>query len=130
MQGNQSHILDASALLALIKNEKGAEIVEKHIENSIISTVNYAEIVAYFIRANISEEDINLMLNGIVNEIVNFNEEQSITSGLLIAKTNKYGLSFGDRACLALAIQMNLPVLTADKSWSKIKSNIEIKIIR
>jgi PIN domain nuclease of toxin-antitoxin system len=62
--------------------------------------------------------------------IEDFNIEQAIIAGSFISVTKDYGLSLGDRACLALAKYKNIPVLTADKTWTKLNLGIKIKLIR
>ncbi len=62
--------------------------------------------------------------------VEDFNIEQTIIAGSFISATKDYGLSLGDRACLALAKYKNIPVLTADKTWSKLNLGIKIKLIR
>jgi len=127
-------ILDASCVIALINKEKGHEIVEKHLEKAIISTVNFAEVITVVNRELFKteterEEGLNL-ISETLPEVIDFNYEQAIICAGLDSITKKYGLSLGDRACLALAKYKNLPVLTADKSWEKLKLGVKIKLIR
>jgi PIN domain nuclease of toxin-antitoxin system len=51
-------------------------------------------------------------------------------AGSLIAKTEKYGLSLGDRSCLALAIALKAPVYTTEQAWKSLKVGIPIHVIR
>ena len=44
--------------------------------------------------------------------------------------TRPYGLSLGDRACLALAIQRKAAVYTTDAAWKNLNLGIEINVIR
>ena len=124
-------ILDSSAFLALINKEEGSEIVANLLKDTIISSVNVAEIVAKLVEQfNMAEEDIEKVLN-IGFEEKAFDHKQAALSGIIRNKTKKLGLSLGDRACLALGISLGLPVLTADKNWSKIEElDLVIKIIR
>lgn len=46
------------------------------------------------------------------------------------ATTRQLGLSLADRACLALARQLSLPVLTADHAWAEAALELEVKLIR
>ena len=126
-------VIDSSAIIALLEEEDGFDIVEKHLANSIISSVNFSEVIAVINRKVIdtkaAEESIKLLKNTLAH-IVDFDSEQAYIAAMLDKTTKKQGLSFGDRACLALAKYKNLPALTADKVWKKLKVDVEIQIIR
>jgi PIN domain nuclease of toxin-antitoxin system len=127
-------VLDASSVIALINREKGCEIVEKYLEDSIISTVNFAEVIAVVNRELFKTEADRIeglkLITDTLPQIIDFDVNQAIISGEFDSITRKYGLSLGDRACLALAKYKNIPVLTADKTWSKLNLGIKIKLIR
>jgi PIN domain nuclease of toxin-antitoxin system len=44
--------------------------------------------------------------------------------------TRPYGLSLGDRACLALAIRRKATVYTTDAAWKNLNLGIEVEVIR
>lgn len=123
-------VLDASALIALIFQEKGTELVERHLPQAIISAVNLSEVVAFMIRKGHESQSIVNLLMDLAIPVETFDEEQSYIAGQLIATTNAKGLSFGDRACIALAIQKKHPVLTADRVWGSLSLDVLIQIIR
>ncbi len=123
-------VLDSSALIALIGEEKGSGVVEKYITNSEISTVNLAEVVSYMIRHGMEKETATSLLKDISIPTVDFDESQAFIAAGLILKTKSKGLSLGDRACLALAMQRNAMVLTGDKVWTELNLDVKIKLIR
>jgi len=127
-------VLDASSVIALINREKGCEIVEKYLEEAIISTVNFAEVISVVNRELFKSEADRIeglkLITDTLPQIIDFDVNQAIISGEIDSITKKYGLSLGDRACLALAKYKNIPVLTADKTWSKLNLGIKIKLIR
>ena len=127
-------VLDASSVIALINREKGCEIVEKYLEEAIISTVNFAEVISVVNRELFKSEADRIeglkLITDTLPQIIDFDVNQAIISGELDSITKKYSLSLGDRACLALAKYKNIPVLTADKTWSKLNLGIKIKLIR
>ena len=127
-------VLDASSVIALINREKGCEIVEKYLEEAIISTVNFAEVISVVNRELFKSEADRIeglkLITDTLPQIIDFDINQAIISGELDSITKKYGLSLGDRACLALAKYKNIPALTADKTWSKLNLGIKIKLIR
>jgi ribonuclease VapC len=122
-------VLDASALLAYLFRESGHEIVEKYIENACISTVNLSEVAGRFIRDGIDATPVIQHINKTSIEIVPFTQAHALHAADFILKTQRYGLSLGDRACLGLAAARNLAALTADIAWSEIEG-IDVKVIQ
>ncbi len=123
-------VLDASAVLALINKEPGHIAVEKILTQSVISAVNLSEVIAVLVDIGMDVKDVETIVYGIINDIVPFDHKQSVVAGALRKETKQLGLSLGDRACLALAKVLRVPVLTADKIWSKVNVGIEVKLIR
>lgn len=123
-------VLDASALLALLLEEPGNILVEKHIAFSMISAVNLSEVFATLTTVGIPQSDLESLVGSLVPEIIPFDEKQAHSAAIMRKDTKQFGLSLGDRACLSLAKIKNVPVLTADKIWEKLKVGVEIKIIR
>ena len=131
MQLKNKILLDTSALLALLKKEPGHEIVSNIIAISTISSVNLSELITVLTRAGVSENDIDEIITDLVPEIIPFCGDISIKTGKISKLTQGYGLSLGDRACLATAIQLGLPVYTADKIWAELDlPNVKINLIR
>ena len=122
-------VLDASAVIALLRREPGAELVEKAIGDAEISAVNYAEIVSYYSHARKPESEIDAMLGNLPFVVVPVDERLGRLAGHLRAVTSGSGLSLGDRFCLALAKQQKLSVLTADREWQTIAEAVGVKII-
>ena len=124
-------VVDTSAIIALINREKGAEIVEKHLDSSIISSVNFSELLTVLQREVFkdSREFFELIKSAFLH-IENFDSKQAEIAASLDKITKDYGLSLGDRACLALAKSKNLPVLTADKAWKSLEIGVKIQLIR
>lgn len=123
-------ILDASALIALLFEEKGMTLVESHLPHAQISSVNLTEVVSFLIKQGITEQETTGLIEDLALTIVDYDPPQAFLAGALISKTMHKGLSLGDRACLALAIQHDLPVLTADKTWAELHLPVKIKLIR
>jgi PIN domain nuclease of toxin-antitoxin system len=110
-------ILDASALLALLNSEKGAEEVEKLLPNSVMSTVNVAEVIAELDKKlDISAEEGKQMIETTIDKIIPFDFSQSVEAGRLRRLTESLGLSLGDRACIALGIATGYTIYTTDKA--------------
>lgn len=123
-------VIDSSAILALLNKEKGAEIVEKKLDGAIISSVNFSEVLVVAARNGLDQEKLAALLKNIFPNIVDFDFKQAAIAASLDKITKKHGLSFGDRACLALAKQENCAVLTADKAWKKLDVGVVVEVIR
>lgn len=129
-------VLDASAFLAYLRDEPGAEIVENALINGCyISIINWLEVLSKIVDLGESPEEVikRLRDEGLLEnslEIIACNEEDAITIAKFRVLTKSAGLSLGDRACLALGKRLNLPVLTADKVWTRLSLGITITLIR
>ena len=123
-------ILDASAILAVVNRERGAEVVEGELPDVVVSTVNLAEVVTRMTDAGWPEDSIREELKVLNGTVVPFSEEDAIATGLLRPLTRSRGLSLGDRACIALGWRTGHRVLTADRAWAGLDLGIEIGLIR
>jgi len=125
-------VLDASAVLVYLNQEPGWQAVEATLlaGESIISTVNYAEVVAKLAEKGVSEDDIRLVLGCLKLRIIDFTPALALASGLLRPATKTFGLSLGDRVCLALAQDLDCPVLTTDRAWESLTLGIKVVLIR
>lgn len=123
-------VLDASAVLAGLRNETGGERVLPVMETSLLSAVNLAEVATRLLDLGVSAADIDGLPERLRCEVVPFDEGLALSAGLLRVQTRHLGLSVGDRACLALAQREGLPVLTADRAWAKLDVGVEVVLIR
>jgi len=123
-------VIDASALLALLNSEPGADKVARAIPGAAISALNLSEVVGKLCSAGLPEKSIRQALLGLGLEVVPFDEEQAYEAGMLRTATDGAGLSLGDRGCLGLARKLGLPALTADRSWLKLLAGITVRVIR
>lgn len=123
-------VLDASAILALLKRETGADRVKAVLDRAAVSAVNIAEVQSKLIDLGLSRQAAEERIRILGCGIIPFSDEQAIEAGSLIAQTRSYGLSLGDRACLALAIDRKATVYTTDKAWKSLNLGIRIEVIR
>lgn len=123
------NVLDASAILAYLYNETGAETVEPLLENSIISRVNATEVLTRLVYDGLNVVEARETFDKLNLGVAEFDEKQSLKAAELRPLTKHLGLSLGDRCCLALAILRNLPAVTADKNWANL-ALCEIEVIR
>ncbi len=116
------HVMDASAVLAVLNSEPGQKKVIPILMESAISSVNLTEVAAKLIESGMDQASAQLAVAVLgIGEILPFTEELAWEAARLRPLTKQYGLSLGDRACLALAIKLKVPAITADKEWSKLK---------
>lgn len=123
-------MFDSSALLAITFNENGAARAEAVLKGGILSTVNASELVARFVEVGAKESQARQWLLRFGLDIRPFDQELAIATGLLRATTKHFGLSLGDRACIALAQQLDRPVITADQRWSTLDLGVDVQQIR
>jgi len=125
-----SVVLDASALLALLLNEAGAETVKARLPGAFISGVNYAEVLTRSIDLGKRQEETIHQIGRLRLDHWPFDAEQAVIAASLREATRPRGLSLADRACLALALSRQLPVLTADREWQDLDVGVKIELIR
>ena len=124
-------VLDSSAVLALLNREPGADkLPAELLSTATCSTVNLAEVHSKLVSRGISEREAWSASLSSIGECVDFTQEQARIAGDLVVQTRSLGLSLGDRACLALALDMGAPVYTADRAWKRLKLQIPIHVIR
>ena len=123
-------VIDASALLALIFREAGAEIVADQLVFGLVSTVNLSEVLARLNLAGYPQERLLRALADAEVTIVPFDLDQAQAAAALISETRHAGLGLGDRACLALARTRAQSALTADRAWASLSIGIDVQTIR
>jgi PIN domain nuclease of toxin-antitoxin system len=123
-------VLDASAVLALILDETGADKVEAHLDGAVVSAVNLAEVGAKMLERGSSLEAVDAELRAAGIEVVPFDEAHALEAARLRPLTRAWGLSLGDRACLALGGLTGCPVLTTDREWAQAGLPLDIRLIR
>jgi PIN domain nuclease of toxin-antitoxin system len=124
-------VLDASAILAFLQRERGADILTNEVlDRAIASTVNLAEVQTKLVKGGFSTDEAWEQTLSVVTAAEPYIDLHAKTAGSLITTTEKYGLSLGDRSCLALAIALNAPVYTTVQAWRNLKVGIPIHVIR
>jgi len=122
-------VLDASAIIAMLRGERGAAKVAAAIAGARVSSVNYAEVVSHFIHAGMPEQQVDAMLDPLPLTVVPTDKALAQIAGRLRASTAEAGLSLGDRFCLALARRDGLPAWTSDQNWKKVADAVDVKVV-
>lgn len=124
-------LLDASAVLALLQDEVGADTVAQAMRSgAAVVSVNLSEVATKLCDGGLSDDEIGQVLDGLKIEVLGFGPEDARTAGLLRRVTRARGLSLGDRACLAVGVRRGLTVLTADAAWVGLVPAVDIVPIR
>lgn len=126
-------VLDASAILAFLQDEEGAERVEEHLDRAtsgatpgVLCIVNLTEVLEVLPDALTSPL---FGPSGLV-EVVGITQEQAKWAASIKEITRPAGLSLADRLCLAVAHDTNSSAVTADRAWSEVDLGVTVVQIR
>jgi ribonuclease VapC len=125
-----SYVLDASALLALLRSEAGADAVAARLSSAAIGSVNLSEVAAKLMAEGVPIEVVRGSVESFDLDVHPFDTNLAYRAAVLREVTGKRGLSLGDRACLALAERLEATALTADRAWTEAGLETSIEIIR
>ena len=123
-------VLDASALLVLLKDEPGHAEVAAALGGAAISAVNLAEVAGKLTERGMPIEAAREALVGLGLDVHAFELEDALAVGRLRGETRDAGLSLGDRACFVLAMKLERPVLTSDRAWTSLKLGVPVRLVR
>lgn len=126
-------LLDASAVLAYLLEETGADSVrETLLADSAMSTINFAEVVTRYVRGGASDDAVGRLRDRLPIRFVPFDEATAIEAGRLARITAAFGLSLGDRGCIATARLGGYAILTADRIWKEVAPlvGVDVRLIR
>jgi PIN domain nuclease of toxin-antitoxin system len=130
-----SLLLDASAILAYLHDEPGAEVVDAALFNSgacLMSAANHAEVISRCLDRGVPPDVVEPMLAQLGYRVIEVTPADGAQAGLMRTLGRPRGLSLGDRLCLAAARRLALPVLTADRLWLDLAEplGLDIRCIR
>jgi PIN domain nuclease of toxin-antitoxin system len=130
VRGTFSAALDSSALLAFVRREPGASIVESLIGQAVMSAVNWAEVAQKLEASGRDAAAVRQRVENLGVMVIPFTARDGDRVGSVWLQTRIAGLSLGGRACLALAAREGIPALTADRTWTTLDLGIEVRLIR
>lgn len=122
-------VFDTSAFMVITQLEKGHDKVLPYLGQAVMSSVNWAEAVHVMVRKNKVRDFEQLKIDEMLAAIIPFDKEQAEEAGRMAVQTKPYGLSLGDRACLALGKKLKLPVITTDHIWAKLDVGVEVRVV-
>ncbi|RLQ85278.1 PIN domain-containing protein [Notoacmeibacter ruber] len=122
-------VIDTSAILAYAFAERGAAKVERWIDaGAAVSTLTVQEAISKFCQSGMSRSEAEELILSLGLNAVALDLELAFAAGAMFAFTKPFGLSHGDRACLALGQKLAVPIVTADKAWTKVAGPLEVKV--
>ncbi|BBM68884.1 type II toxin-antitoxin system VapC family toxin [Rhodothermus marinus] len=119
-------VLDASALLAWLHDEPGGDQVEALLEVAVMSAVNWSEVLQKSLARGVAVEGLREDLEALGLQIEPFIIRDAEIAAGLWEQTRPLGLSLADRACLALGLRLGWPVVTADRAWQALGSQVRL----
>ncbi len=123
-------VLDASALLAYLREEPGADLVDGLLVDARMASVNWAEVVQKSLSTGVNVDGMLEDLQTLGMRIEPFLPVDGERAGRLWPLTRRQGLSLGDRACLSLGLRLSLTVVTCDRAWAQLPIELEIQLLR
>jgi len=123
-------VLDASALLAYLREEPGAEVVDGLLADACMASVNWAEVVQTSLSAGVDVEGMREDLQALGMRVEPFLPVDGERAGRLWPLTRQHGLSLADRACLSLGLRLGLTVVTCDRAWAQLPLDLEVQLLR
>jgi PIN domain nuclease of toxin-antitoxin system len=127
---DQEIVADASAVLALLKQEPFGQFDPGRLLGALVSSVNLTEVLEKLCSGGLSEPEASRAVAALGLQIVAFDEVQARIAARLRPQTRHVGLSLADRACLALGLRVGKLVVTADRVWAQLDIGVQVLLIR
>ena len=123
-------VLDSSAVLAVIRIERGYEAIARMLARSLISVVNEAEIISVLLQKGDTVAKAIDAVRRLPYKLVDLDQQLARRAGTLWRDFKPRGLSLGDRCCIALAERESLPVFTSDRRWADLPIGVDVRLFR
>ena len=114
-------VLDASAILAMLREEPGGDSVAAALAHAVVSAVNLQEVAKEIVRAGASPSQARAVLDELALDVRAHDADAAYEAAALYDATKRYGRGLGDRSCMALGLALGASVMTADREWARIE---------
>lgn len=124
-----SIVVDSSALIAFVKDEPGADVVQEALSDAMVSAVIFAECLSKLANQGYDADTARtrFLTAGLIVQPLALQDVERVLSLHALALR---GVSLADRVCLALALDRGVPVLTGDRVWADLGLMLEVRLIR
>lgn len=122
-------VIDASAMLAFLNREVGHDVVRSQLPNACMSTVNLAEVLQKIVDKPKEQRMLDAVIANLRIDVIDFNRKHAERVAAIYPDAHK-GISLADRACIALGINENLPIVTDDHEWAELTLGVELVFFR
>lgn len=124
-------VFDSSAVIALLREEPGADVVAGFLGRAVISAVNLQELAKFLFLRGLTAGATQKLISELRLDIRSYNEADALAAAELIHATRIFGSGLGDRSCMALAISLGVSALTTDREWKKVNiPGLTVHLIR
>lgn len=124
-------LFDSSALIAFILKEQSWQQIRDYLADACMTSVNFMEVMTVLpFRYEMPEARVHGLLAQSDMEIIPVDKALAMQAAKLTPLAQRYGLSLGDKICIACAMQQHLSVITTDERWTRCEIGVEVKYIR
>ena len=123
-------VLDSSAVLAVLREEPGADTVAALLPGAALSVVNLAEVLAVLMRQGVPAAEASAVVDLLGLHLQSAEPPLARAAAAIAGATRAEGVSLGDAFCLATARALHVPAVTADRAWARLRVGVKVQLIR
>lgn len=101
-------VIDASAILAMIFDEVGGDMVAEACDGAVLNAVSLDEVLHKSARRGLDPVAVETQLSRLGIAVTAFDARQARVSATLYAQLFSTDTSFADRACLSMGMMLGL----------------------
>jgi PIN domain nuclease of toxin-antitoxin system len=121
-------VLGASAILAWLQEEPGADVVDPLLTDGVVSAVNWSEVLQKTGQCGGDAGETAELLLALGVSVVDSTQSDAERAALLWERGDV--LSLADRFCLVLGARLSTSVVTAENAWTDRDYGAEVQVIR